>query len=124
MADKLSILIVEDDPIIALGLEMAVEDRGGIVVGPADTVAHALELIALGGIHAAVIDANLIDRDVAPVALLLLEQALPFVVHTGTGLPVVLAEQHPDLPVMMKPTDPGQVIARLLRDVAAPPSRS
>jgi len=117
MSDYISILIVEDDAIIALGLELAVEDRGYVVVGPVATVAEALALVAQGGIEGAVLDASLLDRDVGPVALQLIENGIPFVVHTGVGLPAVLARHYPDLPVMMKPNSPDKVVARLLREI-------
>lgn len=47
MADRLRILIVEDDDILSANLFTAIEDRNCSVVGPVATVADALAL--LGG---------------------------------------------------------------------------
>ena len=41
----LKVLIVEDEPFIALDLAFGVEDAGGIPLGPASSVAQALKLI-------------------------------------------------------------------------------
>ena len=41
----LKVLIVEDEPFIALDLAFAVEEAGGIPLGPAPSVAQALKLI-------------------------------------------------------------------------------
>jgi DNA-binding NarL/FixJ family response regulator len=113
------VLIVENEHLIALGLSLAVEDNHGTVIGPVATVAEALTLIARGSVGAAILDASLDDRDVTPVALCLIAQDVPFVVHTGTGLPVALAAQYPDLPVVMKPRRSQDVIATLVQHLRA-----
>ncbi len=107
------ILIVEDEAIIALGLAAAVRDVGGTVVGPSPSVQHALTLLERNDVDAAIVDANLIDRDVTPLALELYRQDIPFVVHTAKGLPFELASVLPDLLVVMKPTDAENVVAQI-----------
>lgn len=107
------ILIVEDEAIIALGLAAAVRDLGGTVVGPSTSVQHALALLGCNDVDAAIVDANLIDRDVTPLALELHRQDIPFVVHTAKGLPPELASALPDLLVVMKPTDAEHVVAQI-----------
>ncbi|MET0375298.1 MAG: response regulator [Rhizorhabdus sp.] len=122
MHERLSILIVEDEAVIALGLAFAAEDAGAEVVGPFDSIADALALLANTCVDAAILDVNLRDRDITPVALALIERAVPFVVQTGTGLPVELAEACRHIPVMNKPASPDAVVSRLLeaiREVAA-----
>lgn len=114
MLDGLSILVVEDEPMLALDLASTIEDLGGIVIGPVATVAEALLLLERERIAAAVLDANLADRDITPVVLRFIAEAVPFVIHTGTGLPAALAAEHPALPVVMKPTRSAEVIATLV----------
>jgi len=111
------ILIVEDDAYWALDLSMAVEEWDGRVVGPVGTVAEALAILEDEQIAAAVLDANLADRDVTPVVILLAEKRVPFVIQTGTALPADLAEVYPNLPVLMKPSQPTIVLARLLNEM-------
>ena len=59
---------VEDQAIIALDLESAVEESNGQVIGPASTVREALKLLHTNEVDAAILDANLPDGDVTPVA--------------------------------------------------------
>jgi DNA-binding NtrC family response regulator len=118
-----TVLIVEDEPLVALDLAYAVEELDGIVIGPVATVAEAMALLHAKPITAAIIDANLADRDVTPLALQLVEIAIPFVVHTGTGLPALLKAAHPDLPVIMKPTQSTKVVRKLC-DLAGIPGAS
>ena len=113
-----AILIVEDEIYVALCLALAIEDAEGRVIGPAGTVAEAMALLEANEISAAVLDANLADRDVTPVAVLLARQKVPFVVYTGTGLPSELAAVLPDTPVIMKPTTPSVVLDRLLERIS------
>lgn len=113
MLDGFNILIVEDEALVAWDLAWAVEARRGEVIGPVTTVASALSLVDQATIAGAILDANLADRDVTPLALKLIEMDVPFVVHTGTGLPEELAATCPDLPVLRKPTMSDNVLAKL-----------
>ncbi|MGI8932384.1 MAG: response regulator [Sphingomicrobium sp.] len=113
MLGSKSILIVEDNIFLALDLSLAVEDLGGAVVGPVSSVVDALSLIASCKISGAVLDCELVDRDITPIVMTLIEQGVPLVLHTGTGIPPALAEIHPDLPVLAKPLKPAAVIKTL-----------
>jgi hypothetical protein len=92
---------------------LAVEQHGGTVVGPIDSVAEALLLLASRPPSGAVLDCQLADRDVTPLALRLLELGIPFVINTGTGPPPELAAAAPDLVVLVKPVRPELVVATL-----------
>lgn len=108
------VLIVEDEPFIALDLAIGVEDAGGVPVGPASTVAEALELIAETPPAAAIVDVDLPDGNIGPV-LERLRPAVPVVVHTGVGLPADLKDRHPEVPVFSKPTRPDDLVGCLWR---------
>ena len=54
-----SILIVEDEPLIAMMIEDFLDVLGKAVAGTADTVETALAVIAEGGVDAAILDVNL-----------------------------------------------------------------
>lgn len=118
MPEKPLILIVEDDEIQSMDLAGSVEDAGGEVVGPVATVAEALALLDKLQISGAVLDANLLDRNVTPVALKLIDLAVPFVIHTGIGLPDELAAAFPHVSVIMKPSRPETVVRQLLDQIA------
>lgn len=108
------VLIVEDEPFIGLALSVAAEDAGATIVGPALSVDEALALIDRRHIDCAILDAMLIGYEVTPVALRLLDRSIPFVLHTGTGLPVALAGVCPEAVVVMKPASPYTVVEALI----------
>lgn len=119
-----SVLIAEDEPIIAMDLADAVETAGGVVIGPCDTVGETLQLIGRQRVAAAIIDANLLDRDVTPVGRLLVARRVPTVVYSGTGLPDELKLYHPELPVVFKPTPPAHLVLTLFGAMQRRPDRS
>jgi DNA-binding response OmpR family regulator len=108
------ILVVEDEPFIAFDLKMAIEDIGAVAIGPAATVAEALDLIALEPPDGAILDVNLPDGTIGPVLDALAAKA-GVVVHTGVGLPPDIRAAHPNVRVFTKPTEPSI----LLRHIAA-----
>lgn len=108
-----TILIVEDEPLVAFDLADLVEDFGGVVAGPVPTVQEGLSLADATQPAAAILDANLADADVTELALALIAKGTPFVIYTGTGLPDALARIHPDLPVVMKPAQTRRVLEAL-----------
>ncbi|WP_410218889.1 response regulator [Paracoccus sp. (in: a-proteobacteria)] len=79
----LCILIVEDEPIIAMDLQFIFEDRGYAVLGPAGSVDMALRLLDQASPDVAVLDANLCGHSVAPVAERLRSLGIPFVVSSA-----------------------------------------
>src|SRR4029078_8897142 len=82
----LRILIVEDDPIIALDVAETLADAGAIVIGPAHTVAQAFNLVGRGGLDAAVLDYRL-EREVSsPIADWLGRVCVPYLFHTSPRL--------------------------------------
>ncbi|MEH6393035.1 MAG: response regulator [Sulfitobacter sp.] len=113
----LKVLIVEDEPFIALDLAFGVEDAGGIPLGPASSVAQALKLIEDALPDAAIVDVDLPDGKIGPV-LAALRPMVPVVVHTGVGLPELLRKAHPELLVCTKPTAPSELARRLSAEIS------
>lgn len=111
------ILIAEDETFIALDMASGIEEAGGQVVGPAASVSEALALLAVNEVTGAILDVNLADRDVTPVALMLIARNVPIVFHTGVGIPPELTLGHPDLVVCIKPTSLDRLIAHLKRQM-------
>lgn len=113
MADKPTILIVEDDPIIAMGLELAVVDCGGEVCGAFPTVAETV--IALDGrlLHGAILDGTLWDGSISPVARRLIVTGTPLLIHSAQAVPADLASEFEDIPYLAKPASPLLVVSRL-----------
>ncbi len=95
---SLSILIVEDEPLIAMQIQMDLEDDGHKVLGPATTFQKGMELAQRGGFDFAVLDVNLGAADSGPIAECLMAQNIPFVLATGfndlDSLPSSLRDAH------------------------------
>ena len=123
MLTKKSILLVEDNAFVSMDLAFAVEQLNGCVVGPAATTTEALALIERHALAGAVLDCDLADRDVTPVALLLADMGVPIILHTGTGPPAELLRAIPDVTVIPKPLASSEVVrilAKHIEDSAAP----
>ena len=106
------VLVAEDEALIAMDLEMILQELGCAVLGPAASAADALLLLARRRPDAALLDLVLTDGPAAPVAEALAAAGVPFALLTGTaGTP-----DHPALrgaPRLDKPFAPGQ-LRRLL----------
>ena len=111
------VLVVEDEPFIALDLVSAIEDAHGVPVGPAMTVKEALDSIASNRVNAAVVDVDLPDGHIGPV-LEALDGKACVVVHTGVGLPPSVASRFAHIRVFMKPTPASQLAAYLARELS------
>ncbi|TJZ89949.1 response regulator [Paracoccus gahaiensis] len=72
------ILIVEDEPIIAIDLRIIFHEHGYDVLGPATSVDMALRLLNRARPDVAVLDANLRGQTIAPVAERLQSLQIPF----------------------------------------------
>ncbi len=98
-----NILIVEDEPLIAMMLEDFLEVLDHKVAGNADTVAGALARVEQGGIDAAILDLNLRGGEKStPVAEALADRGVPFVFATG-GTDDSVDARFRDRPVLQKP---------------------
>jgi DNA-binding response OmpR family regulator len=116
------ILIVEDEPMIALLLQDELRHLGADVVGPAATVSEAMRLIdaaaANEGIDAAILDFRLANEPVLPVADRLSSMRVPFAFCTAS--PDVVTSYRA-APVIAKPCDPERLIAALSQLLPLPP---
>lgn len=113
------VLVAEDQPFIAMELGFAVEDAGGVVVGPAASVRTALALINEQSVAAAILDFNLTDGDATPIISLLSASNIPIIIQSGIRLMPDLILRFPKLIVFTKPNNPEELIAKLGMLVAA-----
>lgn len=77
------LLVVEDEPLIAMALAQDLSKLGWDIVGPAATVDEALRLVADTPPDAAVLDVNLGGELVYPIAEWLRDRKVPFVFCSG-----------------------------------------
>ena len=103
MASPTQILIVEDEPLIAMMLEDFLEVLDKTSAGTVDTVAGALARVESGGIDAAILDVNLRGGEKStPIAEALAARDIPFIFATG-GSDDSVDARFRDRPVLQKP---------------------
>ena len=100
---KKSVLIVEDEPLIAMMLEDFLETLGHQVFGTSESLDEAIQKVDEGGFDLAIIDVQLKDgKQVWPVADRLTQAGKPFVLATG-GHVEPPPPEHAAAPVLSKP---------------------
>jgi len=106
-----SVLIVEDEALIALDIHAALSASGASIIA-ATKGAEALELIHRAEISVAVLDINLGDRDCSAACRALSRRRIPFLFYTGHPDAEVLKEW-PDAPVLIKPAKTPAIVERV-----------
>ena len=76
-SSRLRVLVVEDEPLIAMDIEDAVEGLGHEVVGPIAELDEALDLATIATLGCAILDINILGGHSYPVADILLKRGLP-----------------------------------------------
>ena len=97
------VLIVEDDPIIAIDFEETILGFGVKTVRTAANVAKALEMIAERAPDFALLDVGLIREKSFAIAERLEALKIPFIFITGYGADVRLPPAFADRPRLPKP---------------------
>lgn len=114
---KQRILIVEDEPFIALTLEDMLFELGFAVAGCVADVTAALDLIGQEQIDAALLDVNIGTQKIDAVADRLAQRACPFVFTTGHGRAGVPAA-YADRAVLQKPFGMDDLATILRAEIA------
>lgn len=107
------ILVVEDEPIIAMTLEDMLLDMGCAVIGPAHHVAAGIALARTAVIGAAILDVNIAGDRSYPIADVLTERRIPYILATGYGAEGV-DPPYDRLPILPKPYRAHQVEAAIV----------
>jgi CheY-like chemotaxis protein len=109
------LLVVEDDYFIASDLGSWLEARGAEVLGPAGSVDDALALLSADSMpDAAVLDINLGDERVFPVAAALGDAHVPFVFLSGYDARII-PEDYKAAPCCTKPLNRTQLLRALAK---------
>jgi CheY-like chemotaxis protein len=97
-----NILIVEDEPLIAMMLEDFLDSLGHTVVGTVETVKEAQDAVVQGGFDVAILDVHLKGDHIWPICDRLADGGIPFILATGGTIEPPPA-RHADAPVLAKP---------------------
>lgn len=121
-----SVIVVEDNFVVAQSLKWLLESFGCTFAGMAGTVDAALGLIDSVDFDVAILDIALDKEDVAPVATRIREVGRRLIYVTGYGDNEMLPEHLRDYPRLSKPVDPDRLVETILETVseAAPPAPS
>jgi len=79
------VLVVEDEPLIGMDIEDAVEGLGHEVIGPIAELHEALGLATSAAFSCAILDINIRGGHSYPVVDVLLKRGLPVLLLTGVG---------------------------------------
>ncbi|MFC7472843.1 hypothetical protein ACFQS7_00645 [Dankookia sp. GCM10030260] len=114
---KRRVLIVEDDPLVALDLEAIVVGAADADVAVASSVTEARRALGDAAFDAAFLDIDVLDGKTYDLALQLLERGLPFVFVSGARrdeVPPMLRQ----VPFLPKPYDPQDIERNFLARLA------
>jgi CheY-like chemotaxis protein len=111
------ILILEDEPIIALEIDSAISGAG-YATEVAPSVSAALAKITIGAFDGAVLDANVRGERVDKVARALQERDIPILFVSGYGREG-LPSSCSNAPLVPKPFHPDQLVSAVRKVVGA-----
>jgi DNA-binding response OmpR family regulator len=77
------IMLAEDEALLALDVQDALEAAGFVVVAIANRVADAVALVAAESFDVAILDVNLDGVQIWPAADMLRQRRIPFILLTG-----------------------------------------
>jgi len=112
-----SILIVEDDIVLATDLAARLTEAGCKAVLPTTSVASALSTIVHYVVDGAILDVNIQNEWVFPVAHALAAAGVPFLFLTAYA-PDSIPREHRARPFFRKPHLPEELLAGLVRMLA------
>jgi DNA-binding response OmpR family regulator len=107
------VLVVEDELAIAMLLESALEDERCVVVGPYSCLRDALVAARNETLDLALLDINLEGEMVFPVAEVLAQRGVPFLILSGYG-ETALPPNRRHWPVCSKPFKLEQLMSALV----------
>ena len=111
--ERPTVLVVEDEFIIALDLSETVKDLGYELDGPYADRANALESLDEDLPDCAILDVYTSDGEVFPLADALVEAGVPIVFHSGHVTPEEVIQRYPDAQACAKPCPPDKLIDAL-----------
>ena len=116
-AERPTVLVVEDEFIIALDLSETVQDLGYAIDGPYADKEHAFTAIGDTLPDCAILDVFTADGEVYPLADALTEAGVPIIFHSGHVTPSEVRQRYPEAWACAKPCPPAELI-EMLSDAA------
>jgi DNA-binding NarL/FixJ family response regulator len=115
MTKTINVLIVEDEPIIALEISYVLRKEGYRIVGPAHTATRAIDLLAGGQVDFAILDINLGrgQSGIEIAALIQSKYKIPYIFLTAFSDAHTLAAAQEQSPFgyLVKPFQPATLLS-------------
>ena len=115
------VLLVEDELVVAMLIELALQQAGWTVLGPAVRLAPAMKAAGSDAIDAAILDLDLAGENTRPVADALEARGIPFLFLTGYGADGLPADK-PHWRALGKPFRLDALLGALSALVVGPPA--
>ena len=113
------VLVVEDDPVVAMVVEDTLRDMGLDVLIDL-TLVDGITEVETGAFDAALVDVGLRGEDARPIMFALRERGIPFAAMSGGDLSQ-LAIEFPNVRMLSKPLD-MQSLAGIIRELLDTPT--
>ncbi len=113
-----SIMLVEDEAIVALALNDSLTDMGFSVVGPFSRISDACRALQDNHVDGAILDVNLAGETVYSLAEILTARKIPFVFATGYGAESI-ESRFEHIPVLQKPIEKDMLTRVFVRSDTA-----
>jgi two-component SAPR family response regulator len=104
-----TVLLLEDDYLVGLGLRTLLDQLGANVVGPIPSIEAACRSISDQHLDGAVLDINIRGFSSEPVAVALRDRDIPFCFVTGFLSPMLLSQEMKLRPRLNKPVAAEQL---------------
>ncbi len=98
------VLVVEDDPLLAMDLEATLVEAGAVVVALCHTLDEAMARVEAEDFAVAVLDFALGSETASPVARRLANRGVPFVLYTGKSRHEPSLAEWRDFSIVEKPS--------------------
>jgi DNA-binding response OmpR family regulator len=118
-----TVLVVEDDLLLAIALEDTLVGMGAVVLEVCHTLDQAMAWADADDFAVAVLDFSLGPNSVAPLARRLARRSVPFILYTGISRSEPSLTEWRDFPIVEKPASPHTLVAAIKSVLASDPVR-
>ena len=119
MEQQLRVLVAEDELIVGYDLCDTVAEAGFEVEGPFDEISSAMLAFQKQKPDVAILDVQLGDGIVYPLAEQMMAENVPVIFHSGQLTPEEVAQRFPRAHALAKPCPPADVIATVQQALQA-----
>ncbi|MBX7493671.1 response regulator [Qipengyuania sp. 1NDW9] len=115
MGQQLRVLVAEDELIVGYDLCDTVAEAGYLVEGPFDDLSSAMLAYQKMKPDVAILDVQLGDGIVYPLAEQMMAEDVPVIFHSGQITPQEVASRFPQAQALSKPCPPAEVLETVNR---------